>query len=140
MNFSSIMALVHYNGHIMKDQNMCSIYVSEISSYVRLNNYMTLAFLKRTILNLFTVSDGKSYTVDLCYRYPVTMNEFKICYRSMRIEDDNDVRSVIAYAKKYEADVQFEIMAFIREYNNDAPTNMIWELMEKELNDSLNIE
>jgi len=31
------MALVHYNGHIMKDQNMCSIYVSEISSYVRLN-------------------------------------------------------------------------------------------------------
>jgi len=99
MNFSSIMALVHYNGHIMKDQNMCSIYVSEISSYVRLNNYMTLAFLKRTILNLFTVSDGKSYTVDLCYRYPVTMNEFKICYRSMRIEDDNDVRSVIAYEK-----------------------------------------
>jgi len=47
---------------------------------------------------------------------------------------------VIAYAKKYEADVQFEIMAFIREYNNDAPTNMIWEFMEKELNDSLNIE
>ncbi|KAG2396518.1 uncharacterized protein HKW66_Vig0227930 [Vigna angularis] len=139
MSFSSIMALVHYNGHIFKDQQMSSIYVSKISSYVELNNYMTLSFLKQTILNLFIASYGKSYTLDLCYRYPVTMDDFNISYRSMIIEYDYDVPTVISYAKRYEAHVQFEIMAFIREYNH-TPTNMIWELMEKQLDDSLNIE
>ncbi|KAG2396516.1 uncharacterized protein HKW66_Vig0227910 [Vigna angularis] len=133
------MALVHCNGQIIKDQQMSSIYVSEISSYVEVNNYMTLSFLKQTILNLFIASHGKSYMLDLCYRYPVKMNDFNISYRSMTIEYDYDVPTVIGYAKKYEAHVQFQIMAFIRESNHTL-TNVVWELMEKQLDDSLNIE
>ncbi|WVZ02577.1 hypothetical protein V8G54_023383 [Vigna mungo] len=123
----------------MKDQQMSSIYVSEVRSYVEVNNYMTLSFLKQTILNLFITCRGKPYKLDLCYRYPVTMDDFNISYRSMTIEYDYDVSTVIAYAKRYEAHVQFEMMAFIREHNH-TPTNMIWELMEEQLDDSLNID
>ncbi|QCD86979.1 hypothetical protein DEO72_LG3g1510 [Vigna unguiculata] len=55
------------------------------------------------------------------------------------IENDDDVKFVIGYAKKYEPHVQFEVMAFIREYI-ETSSDVIWEHMEKQLNDSLNIE
>jgi len=138
MNFSSIVALVHYNGDIITDELMSSVFVSEVNKYFEVNNCMSLSVLKQTILNLFIVSDGKSYTVDLCYRCPVTTNKLKT-YGSVAIEDDNDVQCVITYAKQYEILIQFEIMTFICEYNEVA-SDVIWELLERELDESLNIE
>jgi len=44
MNFSSMVALVHhYNGDIITDELMSSIYVSEVSKDVEVNNYMTFS-------------------------------------------------------------------------------------------------
>ena len=100
---------------------------------------MSVTALKQTILDLFIASNGKSYTVDLCYRCPLKTNELKISYRTVMIENDDDVKFVIGYAKKYEPHVQFEVMAFIREYI-ETSSDVIWEHMEKQLNDSLNIE
>jgi len=77
--------------------------------------------------------------VDLCYRCPVTTNKLSTSYRSVAIEDENDVQCVISYAKKYETLIQFEVMAFIREYNEIA-SDVTWELLERELDESLNIE
>jgi len=139
MNVSSILALVHYNGDIINDELMSSKYVSEVSKYLEVDNSITLSALKQTILNLFIASDGKSYTVDLCYRCPVTTNKQRNSYRSVAIADDNDVQCVISYAKKYENLIQFEVMAFIREYNEVA-SDVIWKLLERELDESLNIE
>jgi len=139
MNFSSIVALVHYNGDIITDELMSPIFVSEVTKYLEVNKSMTASVLKQTILNLFIASDGKSYTVDLIYRCPVTANKQRTSYIAVAIEDDNDVQSVISYAKKYEALTQFEVMAFIHEYNEVA-SDVIWELLEREVDESLNIE
>jgi len=139
MNFSSVVALVHYNGDIITDELMSATFVSEVTKYVEVNNSITASVLKQTILNLFIASDGKSYTVDLIYRCPVTANKQRTSYRAVAIEDDNDVQSVISYAKKYEALTQFEVMAFIHEYNEVA-SDVIWELLEREVDESLNIE
>jgi len=139
MNFSSIVALVHYNGDIITDELMSPIFVSEVTKYLEVNKSMTASVLKQTILNLFIASDGKSYTVDLIYRCPATINKQRTSYRAVAIEDDNDVQSVISYAKKYEALTQFEVMAFIHEYNEVA-SDVIWELLEREVDESLNTE
>ena len=139
MNFSSVVALVHYNGDIITDELMSATFVSEVTKYVEVNNSITASVLKQTILNLFIASDGKSYTVDLIYRCPVTANKQRTSYIAVAIEDDNDVQSVISYAKKYEALTQFEVMAFIHEYNEVA-SDVIWELLEREVDESLNIE
>jgi len=41
MNFSSIVALVHYNGDIITDELMSSVFVSEVNKYFEVNNYMS---------------------------------------------------------------------------------------------------
>jgi len=139
MCFQTIIAMVHYNGRIINDELLSSRFVSQVSRYLEINNFMTVTALKQTILNLFIAANGKSYTVDLCYRCPVKTNELKICYRTVMIEDDEDVKFVIGYAKKYEPHVHFEVMAFIREYI-EISSDVIWEHLDKQLNDSLNIE
>ncbi|XP_017432699.1 uncharacterized protein LOC108340008 [Vigna angularis] len=140
MCFQTIIALVHYNGRVINDELLSSRFVSEVSRYLEVNNFMAVKALKQTILNLFIASNGKSYTVDLCYRCPVKANDqLKISYRTVMIEDDDDVRFVIGYAKKYEPHVQLEVMAFIREYI-ETSADVIWEHLEKQLGDSLNID
>ncbi|WVZ02574.1 hypothetical protein V8G54_023380 [Vigna mungo] len=139
MCFQTIIALVHYNGRVVNDELLSSRFVSEVSRYLEVNNFMEVKALKQTILNLFIASNGKSYTVDLCYRCPAKTNELKISYRTVMIEDDDDVKFVIGYAKKYEPHVQLEVMAFIREYI-ETSTDVIWDHLEKQLSDSLNIE
>ncbi|BAT89252.1 hypothetical protein VIGAN_06015900, partial [Vigna angularis var. angularis] len=70
MCFQTIIALVHYNGRVINDELLSSRFVSEVSRYLEVNNFMAVKALKQTILNLFIASNGKSYTVDLCYRCP----------------------------------------------------------------------
>jgi len=137
MAFQSMMALVYYNGQIMTDELMSSQFMSEVTSYLEVNNCMTLTTLKQIILNLFIPFNGKSYMVDLFYRCPITMNGLWTSYRCLTIQDDDDLQYVVAYAKNYEPLIQFELMAFIREYKTTS--NIAWEYLEQQLNDSLNI-
>ncbi|KAL9298364.1 hypothetical protein ACSQ67_024260 [Phaseolus vulgaris] len=66
------------------------------------------------------------------------MNGLWTSYRCLTIQDDNDLQYVVAYAKKYEPLIQFELMAFIREYKTTS--DIPWEYLEKQLNDSLDID
>jgi len=138
MAFQSIMILVHCNGHIITDELMSSQFISEVTRYFEVNNCMTLPTVKQIILNLFIPFNGKSYTIDLFYRCPIRVNGLWTFYRCLTIQDDNDLQYVVAYAKKYEPLIQFEVMAFIREYKTTS--DITWEYLEKQLHDSLDIE
>ncbi|KAK7342418.1 hypothetical protein VNO80_25369 [Phaseolus coccineus] len=139
MSSSSVMALVYYNGNIFNDELMLSVFTSKIGRYLEVKNTMTVSALKQAILNLFIAANGKSYTNELCYRCPVTMRDRRTFYRSVKIEDDDDIKCVVGYATKYEPDVKFELMAIIREYE-DITCDMIWEYLENQLNDLSNTD
>jgi len=103
-------------GSFLTDELMSSQFVIEVTRYIEVNNCMTLTTLKQIILNLFIPFNGKSYTVDLLYRCPLTMNGLWTSYRCLTIQDDDDLQYVVAYAKKYEPLIQFEVMTFIHEF------------------------
>ena len=129
MSSLSVMALVYYNGCIFHDELMSSVFTGKISRYLEVKNTMTVSALKQAILNLFIAVNGKSYTIEVCYRCPVTMKDRRTFYRSVKIEDDDDVKYVIAYATKYKPNVKFELMGIIREYE-EITCDMIWESLE----------
>ncbi|KAL9298362.1 hypothetical protein ACSQ67_024258 [Phaseolus vulgaris] len=130
----SVMAFVYCNGSIFNDELMSSVFAGRISRYLQVKNTMTVSALKQAILNLFIVANDKSYTVELRYRCPVTMKDRRTFYRSVKIEEDDDIKCVVGYATKYEPNVKFELMAIIREYE-EITCDMIFECLEKELND-----
>jgi len=103
---------------------------------------MPLSVLKQVILRFFIPSDGKSYAIDLCYRYPVYMTDIRNSYRCVEIEDDDDVCYVIGFAKRYEPHARFELMAFIQQHYDlgEQITSNTLEGMERQINDSLRIE
>ncbi|KAK7343130.1 hypothetical protein VNO80_26093 [Phaseolus coccineus] len=139
MSSSSVLALVYYNGSIFNNELMSSVFTGKISRYLEVKNTMTVSALKQAILNLFIAANGKSYTVELCYRCPVTMKDRRTFYRSVKIEDDDDVKCVVGYATKYEPNVKFELMGIIREYE-EITCDMIWECLEKQLDDLSNTD
>jgi len=51
-----------------------------------------------------------SHTLLLFYRCPVYMFEIRNSYQCVKIEDDDDVRYVIGFAKRYEPHARFELM------------------------------
>ena len=142
MTSSSIMALVHCNGQIITDEVQSTIFIRQISVSIEVYESMPLSVLKQVIIRLFVPDDGKSYVVDLCYRCPVYMTDIRNSYHCVEIKDDDNVRYVIGFAKRYEPHARFELMTFIQQHYDlgEQITSNTWEGMEKQLNDSLQIE
>jgi len=133
MTSSSIVTLVHCNGQIIIDELHSTIFVSQITASVEVYESMPLSVLKQVILRLFVPDDGKSYAIDLFYQCQVYMNDIRNSYRCVEIEDDDDVRCVIGFAKRYEPHARFELMAFMQQYYDlgEQITSNTWEGMEK---------
>jgi len=142
MTSSSIVALVHCNGQIITGELHSTIFVNQITASVEVYESMPLSILKQVILRLFVPDDDKSYVVDLCYRCLVYMTDIRNSYRCVEIQDDNDVRVSLVLQKKYEPHARFELMAFIQQHYDlrEQITSNTWKGMEKQLNDSLQIE